>query len=55
MLATQVRYQLIMLVRNPRAVMAGLILPGLLLALQAGKVKFANRKWRRLVDILTEA
>jgi ABC-2 type transport system permease protein len=36
-LATQVRYQLIMLVRNPRAVMAGLVLPGLLLALQAGK------------------
>jgi ABC-2 type transport system permease protein len=38
-LATQVRYQLIMLVRNPRALMAGLILPGALLALQAGKAQ----------------
>ncbi len=36
-LATQVRYQLTMLMRTPRALIAGLIMPGLLLALEAGK------------------
>jgi len=36
-LATQVRYQLTMLIRTPRALIAGLIMPGLLLALEAGK------------------
>lgn len=35
-LATQVRYQLTLLMRNPRAIAAGLILPGALLALQLG-------------------
>jgi ABC-2 type transport system permease protein len=38
-LGTQVRYQLVMLMRNPRAFIAGLILPGALLALQAGKAQ----------------
>jgi len=38
-LATQVRYQLTMLMRNPRAVIAGLIMPGALLALEAGKAQ----------------
>jgi ABC-2 type transport system permease protein len=37
LLAVQVRYQLILLLRNPRSLMAGLILPGALLALQLGK------------------
>jgi ABC-2 type transport system permease protein len=36
-LATQLRYSLTMLIRNPRALVAGLVLPGALLALQAGK------------------
>jgi len=36
-LSTQVRYQLTMLIRTPRALIAGLIMPGLLLALEAGK------------------
>jgi ABC-2 type transport system permease protein len=36
-LASQVRYQLTMLMRTPRALIAGLIMPGLLLALEAGK------------------
>ncbi|HTX26693.1 MAG TPA: ABC transporter permease [Streptosporangiaceae bacterium] len=38
-LATQVRYSLTMLIRNPRALVAGLVLPGALLALQAGKAE----------------
>jgi ABC-2 type transport system permease protein len=38
-LATQVRYQLMMLIRNPRALVAGLVLPGALLALEAGKAQ----------------
>ncbi len=38
-LATQVRYSLTMLIRNPRALVAGLVLPGALLALQAGKAQ----------------
>ena len=37
LLAVQVRYQLTLLLRNPRSLMAGLILPGALLALQLGK------------------
>src|SRR6516225_10187066 len=37
LLAIQVRYQLTLLLRNPRSLMAGLILPGALLALQLGK------------------
>jgi ABC-2 type transport system permease protein len=36
-LATQVRYQVTMLMRTPRALVAGLIMPGLLLALLVGK------------------
>jgi ABC-2 type transport system permease protein len=36
-LASQIRYQLTLLVRNPRAMAAGLILPGCLLALEAGR------------------
>jgi len=36
-LATQVRYQLTMLMRSPRALIAGLVMPGTLLALEAGK------------------
>jgi ABC-2 type transport system permease protein len=38
-LAAQLRYQLTLLMRNPRAMAAGLILPGALLALQLGKVQ----------------
>jgi hypothetical protein len=38
-LAAQVRYQLTLLLRFPRALLAGLILPGALLALQLGKVQ----------------
>ena len=36
--ASQVRYQLTLLLRNPRALMGGLILPGALLALQLGRI-----------------
>ncbi len=38
-LITQVRYSLTMLIRNPRALVAGLVLPGALLALQAGRAQ----------------
>ena len=34
----QLRYQLTLLLRTPRTLMAGLILPGALLALQLGRV-----------------
>jgi ABC-2 type transport system permease protein len=37
--AGQVRYQLRLLMRTPRALVAGLVLPGALLALQLGKVQ----------------
>ena len=42
MLAGQLRYQLTLLLRNPRTLMAGLILPGGLLALQARGVTFVK-------------
>ena len=35
----QLRYQLTLLLRTPRTLMAGLILPGALLALQLGRVQ----------------
>jgi ABC-2 type transport system permease protein len=38
-LAAQVRYQLILLARNPRALITGLVMPALLLALQLGRVQ----------------
>jgi ABC-2 type transport system permease protein len=38
-LASQLRYQLILLGRNPRAIAAGLILPGALLALERGNAQ----------------
>src|ERR1700689_5057289 len=38
-LASQLRYQLILLARNPRAMAAGLILPGALLALERGNAQ----------------
>jgi ABC-2 type transport system permease protein len=38
-LAAQLRYHLTMLMRNPRALVAGLILPGALLALQRGNAQ----------------
>jgi ABC-2 type transport system permease protein len=38
-LTAQVRYQLTMLMRNPRALLAGLVLPGMLLALERGKAQ----------------
>jgi ABC-2 type transport system permease protein len=38
-LASQMRYQLALLTRNPRALAAGLILPGCLLALERGNAK----------------
>ena len=39
MVAGQVRYQLTLMLRTPRTLMAGLILPGALLALQLGRVQ----------------
>jgi ABC-2 type transport system permease protein len=38
-LAAQVRYQLTLLVRNPRALMTGLVLPAVLVALELGRVQ----------------
>jgi ABC-2 type transport system permease protein len=38
-LASQLRYQLLLLARNPRAIAAGLILPGALLALERGNAQ----------------
>ena len=38
-LGGQLRYQLTLLLRTPRTLMAGLILPGALLALQLGRVQ----------------
>lgn len=38
-LASQIRYQLSLIVRNPRALAAGLILPGCLLALERGNAQ----------------
>jgi ABC-2 type transport system permease protein len=38
-LATQIRYQLTLLMRNPRAIAAGLILPGAMLALERGSTQ----------------
>jgi ABC-2 type transport system permease protein len=38
-LVTQIRYQLIVLARNPRALITGLVMPALLLALELGKVQ----------------
>jgi ABC-2 type transport system permease protein len=38
-LAAQVRYQLILLARNPRALVTGLVMPALLLALELGHVQ----------------
>jgi len=39
----QVRYQLTLMLRTPRTLMAGLILPGALLALQLGRVQHAGQ------------
>jgi ABC-2 type transport system permease protein len=39
MIAGQVRYQLTLMLRTPRTLLAGLILPGALLALQLGRVQ----------------
>jgi ABC-2 type transport system permease protein len=41
-LAGQVRYQLTLIMRNPRAIAAGLVLPGALLALEAGKAQHVS-------------
>lgn len=41
-LAGQVRYQVTLLLRTPRALLAGLILPGVLLALELGRVQHAG-------------
>jgi ABC-2 type transport system permease protein len=38
-LASQIRYQLTLLGRNPRAIVAGLVLPGALLALERGNAQ----------------
>jgi ABC-2 type transport system permease protein len=38
-LAGQVRYQLTLLIRNPRAMVTGLVMPALLLALELGRVQ----------------
>jgi ABC-2 type transport system permease protein len=38
-LASQIRYQLTLLMRNPRAIAAGLILPGAMLALERGSAQ----------------
>jgi ABC-2 type transport system permease protein len=42
LLAAQVRYQLLLLTRTPRALIAGLIMPGVLLALRLGSVKHVS-------------
>ncbi|HEY7881036.1 MAG TPA: hypothetical protein VID31_09320 [Streptosporangiaceae bacterium] len=39
----QVRYQLTLMLRTPRTLMAGLILPGALLALQLGRSSISAR------------
>ena len=46
----QVRYQLTLMMRTPRTLMAGLILPGALLALQLGRVQHAGQ--RAAADVL---
>jgi ABC-2 type transport system permease protein len=38
-LAAQIRYQLILLARNPRALVTGLVMPALLLAVELGRVQ----------------
>ncbi|MFY9932264.1 MAG: ABC transporter permease [Streptosporangiaceae bacterium] len=38
-IASQARYQVTLLLRNPRTLMAGVVLPGALLALQLGRVQ----------------
>ena len=38
-LASQIRYQLTLLMRNPRAIAAGLVLPGAMLALERGNAQ----------------
>lgn len=38
-LAAQIRYQLTLLVRNPRALLTGLVMPAMLLALELGRVQ----------------
>lgn len=42
-LRSQIRYQLILLSRNPRALIMALVLPGMLLALQLGRVHDVSR------------
>src|ERR1700727_2188179 len=42
-IGNQIRYQLTLLLRNPRTLMAGLILPGALLALQLGRVEHVGQ------------
>ncbi|MGH3170269.1 MAG: hypothetical protein ACRDN0_30855 [Trebonia sp.] len=42
-LATQIRYQLTLLTRNRRALVTGLVLPSLLLALELGRVQHLGR------------
>ena len=42
-IGSQVRYQLTLMLRTPRTLMAGLILPGALLALQLGRVEQAGQ------------
>jgi ABC-2 type transport system permease protein len=46
----QLRYQLTLLMRTPRTLMAGLILPGALLALQLGRVQHIGQ--RAAADVL---
>ena len=43
MIAGQVRYQLTLLLRTPRTLIAGVILPGALLALQLGRVQHVGQ------------
>jgi ABC-2 type transport system permease protein len=43
MITGQVRYQLTLMLRTPRTLMAGLILPGALLALQLGRVQHVGQ------------
>ena len=42
-IGSQVRYQLTLMLRTPRTLLAGLILPGALLALQLGRVQHAGQ------------
>ena len=55
MVAGQMRYQLTLMLRTPRTLMAGLILPGALLALQLGRVQHLGQGAARAIEHDTRA